>query len=659
MTDADAELLQIFRDEADERLDRFVEVLLAFERGEPRADGVDVLFREAHTIKGAAGLLGLDQVQTLAHAVEDVLASLRNEASFPPELVPPLLRAVDALRRIVNGEAESDVTLVDELRDLAALRTGRPRRPPRTGRAPRHPSPPRRPSTTRASERSLRVPAEKIDRLLDLVGETVLHQRRLEHELPPGEAGRTESLADELDVGARLFDELKSAAIGMRTRPLSSIVGPLPRAMRDLASEHGKEVELVVTGAETELDRVILESLADPLVHLLRNAVAHGIESPEEREAAGKPRQGRLELRGEQLGHMIAVTVTDDGRGVSPEALAEAQRTGSLADVLARPGYSTAGEVSEIAGRGVGFDAVKAQVEMFRGSVEARSTPGRGTEIVLRLPLALALVDVLLVTRAGTVYGIPLGVVEEVVACEDLLSLVGRPALDLGGQAVPLVDLADLVSADSAALPARAPAVVVSNGARKVAVGCDELLGEEEVLVGSMSPLLDRVRGYLGTTILGDGTVALLLDPSLLTRDHPTGGRAERPDASPPQAETPNVLVVEDSFTVRELQRSILEAAGYRVETARDGREALERVAEDRIDLVLTDIEMPELDGLGLTRAIRADAGHSSLPVIIVTSRGSEEDRQAGVEAGADAYMVKRGFDQHALLETVERLVGR
>ncbi len=658
MTDADAELLQIFRDEADERLDRFVEVLLAFERGEPRADGVDVLFREAHTIKGAAGLLGLDQVQTLAHAVEDVLASLRNEASFPPELVPPLLRAVDALRRIVNGEAESDVTLVDELRDLAALRT-EAAVASENGKSAATPKPAATPVHDPGGERSLRVPAEKIDRLLDLVGETVLHQRRLEHELPPGEAGRTESLADELDVGARLFDELKSAAIGMRTRPLSSIVGPLPRAMRDLASEHGKEVELVVTGAETELDRVILESLADPLVHLLRNAVAHGIEAPEEREAVGKPRQGRLELRGEQLGHMIAVTVTDDGRGVSPEALAEAQRTGSLADVLARPGYSTAGEVSEIAGRGVGFDAVKAQVEMFRGSVEARSTPGRGTEIVLRLPLALALVDVLLVTRAGTVYGIPLGVVDEVVACEDPLSLVGRPALELGGQAVPLVDLADLVSADSAALPARAPAVAVSNGGRKVAVGCDELLGEAEVLVGSMSPLLDGVRGYLGTTILGDGTVALLIDPSLLTRDHPTGGRAKRPDASPPQAETPNVLVVEDSFTVRELQRSILEAAGYRVETARDGREALERVAEDRIDLVLTDIEMPELDGLGLTRAIRADAGHSSLPVIIVTSRGSEEDRQAGVEAGADAYMVKRGFDQHALLETVDRLVGR
>jgi two-component system chemotaxis sensor kinase CheA len=661
MSDADAELLQVFRDEVEERLDRFVDELLAIERGELRPEAVDALFREVHTIKGGAGMLGLDEVRELAHAAEDILASVREEGSFPPELVAPLLRVADALRRNVDGKPAATAGLVEELAALSPGTTAAPAQENGSGGAAELLAQAAAPRQASQSEhRSVRVPAEKIDRLLDLVGETVLHQRRLEHELAPAqrEADRTESLTDELDAGARLVDELKSAAIEMRTRPLSSIVGPLPRAVRDLAAEHGKEVELVITGAETELDRVILESLADPLTHVLRNAVAHGIEPPDEREAVGKPRCGRLELRAVQRGPLVEVTVEDDGRGVSAEVLAEAKRLGSLVDVLARPGYSTAGEVTDLAGRGVGLDAVKAHTETFGGSLDARSEPGQGTEIVLLLPLALALVNVLLVVREGTVYGIPLVAIDEVLACEKPLSLIGRHALDLRGQPIPLEDLADLVGAAAAPLGEGAPAVVVASGGRKIAVACDRLLGEEEVLLGHLSPLLDSVKGYLGTAILGDGTIALMLDPALLRRGSPE--RVQRRPVTPPVTpQTPKVLVVEDSFTVRELQRSILESAGYRVETAGDGREALERVAENGIDLVLTDIEMPELDGLQLTRAIRSDAEHASLPIVIVSSRGSDDDRQAGIEAGADAYMIKRGFDQQALLETVERLVGR
>jgi two-component system chemotaxis sensor kinase CheA len=656
---ADPELLQVFRDEVEERLDRFVDGLLAIERGEVRPEAVDALFREVHTIKGAAGMLGLDDIRVLAHGAEDLLASARDQGSFPPELAARLLQVADELRLGVRcgpesggGAEELSAPPVEAAaaRSVNGAPTDRPARPEQA------PSTHEVPGT---EGRSVRVPATKIDRLVDLVGETVLHQRRLEHELTPTQADRPESLTDELDAGARLFDELKSAALAMRTRPLASILGPLPRAVRDLASESGKEVELVVSGAETELDRVILESLSDPLVHVLRNAVAHGIELPAEREAAGKPRTGRLELRAEQRGSIVEIVVADDGRGVSPDALADAQRLGSLAEVLARPGYSTANEVSEIAGRGVGLDAVKSHAEAFGGSLEVRSQPGLGTSIVLQLPLTLALVNVLLVRREATVYGIPLGATDEVVTCDNPLSLAGRPLIDLRGQPVPVNDLADLVGAAAPPLRERTPAVVVASGGRRVVVGCDELLGEEEVLVGSLSPLLNRVRGYLGTTILGDGTVALLLEPSWLARASVEPGRREAIAPEDTAPTTPNVLVVEDSFTVRELQRSILEAAGYRVETARDGREALDRVAENGIDLVLTDIEMPELDGLELTRAIRADGDRSSLPVVIVSSRGSENDRQAGIDAGADAYVVKRGFDQHALLETVERLVGR
>jgi two-component system chemotaxis sensor kinase CheA len=658
VSEADEALVQVFRDEVEERLDSFVGQLLAAEQGQSTPETVDVLFREAHTIKGAAGMLGFDHVRELAHAAEDLLAPVRADGVFPVELVAPLLRVADTIRLGVDGDVAACADLAEELRSLAPDAT--------SASAPEAPKPDdetRRtvPSPKRTGDqRSVRVPAEKIDRLLDLVGETVLHQRRLEHELEPAgaEAELPESLSDELDVGARLFDELKTAAIGMRTRPLSTIIGKFPRAVRDIAAELGKDVELVVSGDQTELDRIILESLSDPLVHVLRNAIAHGIELPAEREAAGKPARGRLELRAEQRGPTVEITVADDGRGVPEEALEEARRVGSLVDVLARPGFSTAAAVTDISGRGVGLDAVKVHADTFGGSLEIRSEPGAGTEVVLRLPLALALLDVLLVERHGTTYGIPLGAVDEVVlAGEEPMSLVGRAALNLRGQPIPLEDLADLRGSDAPMLPERAPAVVVASGGRRVAVGCDRLFGEEEVLLGTMSPLLGGAEGYLGTAILGDGTIALVLDPAALVRGGTPRRRAQAPAET--TRETPRVLVVEDSFTVRELQRSILEAAGYRVETARDGREALARVAANGIDLVLTDVEMPDLDGLALTRAIRTDAEHGSMPVVIVSSRGSDEDRQAGIEAGADAYIAKNGYDQHALLETVERLVGR
>ena len=304
----------------------------------------------------------------------------------------------------------------------------------------------------------------------------------------------------------------------MRTLPLSSIVAPLPRAVRDLAAETGKQVELVVGGAETELDRAILEGLSEPLVHLLRNAIAHGIETPEERARAGKPERGRLELRAEQRGRTVEVTIADDGRGVAEATLAEARRTGSLTEVLTQPGFSTAAEVSDLAGRGVGLDAVKEQVEAFGGSIEVRSEPGAGTQVILRLPLALALIDVLLVERAGNVYGFPLASVEEAVSLGETLSLAGRAAIELRDRSIPLADLAELLGARAAPAAPRAPVVVLAGSGKRVAVICDALLGEEEVVVKSLGPLLASLSMYLGAAILGDGRIALLVDPAVLVR---------------------------------------------------------------------------------------------------------------------------------------------
>jgi two-component system chemotaxis sensor kinase CheA len=648
---SDAEFLEIFRDEATERLDHIVQTLLAVEGGRAAPDAVDSLFRDAHTIKGAAGMLGLDEIQVLAHAVEDVLDGLRGTDEFPPELINPLLRAADSLRQHVEGAGEPDGDLLEELAASRAQAAGK--QPPRPSPLPES----LRPEVER---RSIRVPAEKLDRLLDLVGETVLHRRRLEYAIGDARLQEVESLADELDIGERLLGDLQETAIEMRTLPVASITGALPRAVRDIAAAKGTEVELVVTGGETELDRVILEGITEPIVHLLRNSVAHGIGTPEERERVGKRQQGRIELKAEQRGGMVAIVISDDGEGLPPEVFRAAQeKSESLVDLLTTPGFSTAGEVSGLSGRGVGLDVVKTVVESFGGSVSIESEAGRGTTTTLLVPLTLALLDVLLVERGDQVFGIPLAAVEEVVAVDHTLSLAGRPSIELRGQSLPLFDLADLVGARAGEPPRHAPAMIIFSSGHRIAAMCDFLIGEEEVVVKSLGLLLASARGYLGASILGDGRIALLLDPATLARG--PSGRTQRPASLPeqPAPEQTKVLVVEDSFTVRELQRSILEAAGYRVVTARSGREALRCLEDDAdIGLVLTDIEMPELDGIELVRAIRADERHTELPVVIVTTRAEEEDRQAGLEAGADAYMAKRSFDQQALLDTIGQLVG-
>jgi two-component system chemotaxis sensor kinase CheA len=652
MTAVEAEFLELFRDEANERLDSMVDTLLALESGRAGSEVLDSLFRDAHTIKGGAGMVGLDGAQTLAHAIEDVLASVRVSGKFPAELADPLLRAADALRRQVGGESEGDTDLLAELAARRADVVG--------GAQAAAVDAPATQAAAPAERRAIRVPAHKIDKLLDLVGETDLHRRRLEHVLGGEHVEGDERVADELDVGERLFEELKDAAIEMRTLPISTITGGLPRAVRDIAAAEGKDVELVVSGEDTELDRIILESLSEPLVHLLRNAIGHGIGSPEERERAGKPGRATVQLHAEQRGGSVEIVVADDGRGVPKEVLELAQRDGSLANVLARAGFSTADEVTELSGRGVGLDAVKRHVESFGGTFEVHSETGKGTRVVLVLPLTLALLEVMLVERGDQAFGLPLAAVEEAIIVGDVLELEGRPALALHGRSVPLIDLVTLIGGDAPGLAARAPAIVVASGGRRVAISCDRLLGQEEVIVKPLGPLLRSVEGYLGGAILGDGRIALLLDPAALTRAKARADRTVTPAVAASLRLAPKVLVVEDSYTVRALQQSILEAAGYRVETARDGREGLERIAsDDEIDLVITDLDMPEMDGLELTKAIRARTERSSLPVVVVTSRGDDDDRRRGVEAGADAYIVKHAFDQQALLDIVERLVGR
>ena len=635
MSAVEAEVLDVFRAEANERLDRMVELMVAIEDGSAPADAIDLLFRDVHSIKGSAGMVGYGETRTIAHGLEDRLGEARTGDTLAGDMIEALLGLTDDVRRSLAG---GDVVPSDRGAPAAVSATGT------EGPAPI------------AGGRTIRMPAEKVDRLLDAVGESVLQMRTIEQVV---DISRGDEHAEwELSRGTVLLDALQRVAIDMRTLPLASIIGRYPRAIRELALAHGKEVVLETSGMDAQLDRVILDGIAEAIAHLLSNAVAHGIESPDERERAGKPRSGRIVLRAEQRGSLVAVEVADDGRGVTTEVLARAREAGSLVSVLCAAGFSTATEVSEVAGRGVGLDAVKAHVESLGGSIEIQSAPGRGTTTTLLLPYSVALTRVLLIERDGQRYAVPLASVEEVAVVESALSLMGEQALELHGRAVPLADLARLLGAPSRAGGRRPRAVVVRSSEGRQAIVCDRILGDQEVMVKDLGALLANVPGYLGAAIVDAGTIAPVLDPAFLTRR--LGSTTAAVPGGGAESLAPKVLVVDDQFTVRELQRSILEAAGYRVTTARDGREACAEIASDpEIDLVVTDVQMPEMDGIELLETIRKDPRRSALPVVVLTSLAREGDKARGAQAGADAYIVKDEFDQRALLDTVERLIVR
>jgi two-component system, chemotaxis family, sensor kinase CheA len=354
----------------------------------------------------------------------------------------------------------------------------------------------------------------------------------------------------------------------------------------------------------------------------------------------------------------VAIAIADDGRGVAPELLARVQQGEVLVEILAETGFSTAETVSEAAGRGVGLDAVKLHVESLGGTLEVRSEPGAGTEVTILLPVTLALMQALLFQWDGQAFALPMSSVGRVVAVAETTSLGGRPSLDVEGEAVALSELGALIGAGSHRPAERTPALILESPARRLAVACDELLGEEEIVLKSLGPLLAGVAGYLGAAILGDGRIALVLDPTHLLKA-PGGALSLAPPERAVESRRRSVLVVDDQFSARELQRSILETAGYHVQVAHNGREALRQIGEIAdLDLVMTDVQMPEMDGFELLEAIRADRDHGSLPVVVVTTLGDEQSRKRGAEAGADAYVVKQEYDQEALLETIDHLVG-
>jgi two-component system, chemotaxis family, sensor kinase CheA len=696
----DEEFRSLFAEEARGRLDILEAGLLALEETCGGTDLVPSLLREAHTVKGGSAMVGMPRVTRLAHLLEDLLEPYRKGRSAPPPFVADeALAAVDGLRSVIDaaarGEDHAALSEAIEHRLLRAARGteaqvdgggGEPAAVVATetggGDLPAVPAPatagelvPRSPAS------SIAVPVSRLDELVRLVTESATALLRVGHVLGE-ETGRDPSTVPEYRQLLRSLTDLQDLTMRTRMVPVATVARPLQRAVRDLAHELGREVSWELRGEDTEIDRHVLDRLADPLLHLVRNAVDHGIEPPDERLAAGKPRRGTVRLHAMQLGSEVVVAVGDDGRGIDVDAVRAAVRrapagtAGAAAErldlsddeaveVIFGHGISTAARVTDVSGRGVGLDVVRASLESVRGRVEVHNEPGRGCEFRIAVPVTLAVVPCLVVRSGGHRYAIPAHAVTGAVAAEGSATLQagGQAMVVVDGRAVPLTGLDAILGAAESG--AAGPALVLSGLSRSQAIRVGALEGRREVVLEGLGGLLPRLDVVAGAAIDSDGSVLVVLDPAALvargSRTSPdaastTAGGRPGPAAAPAGRQT--VLVVDDAMTVRELERSILLRAGYQVRTAADGVEALARLAEQPADLVLTDVEMPRMDGFALTEAIRAHPRLRNTAVVVLTSRGSEEDRHRGLDAGADGYIVKRAFDQATLLAAVERLLG-
>ncbi len=468
---------------------------------------------------------------------------------------------------------------------------------------------------------------------------------------------------------SRMTRTLQQELMHIRMVPLNNVAERLHRVARQAAKETRRRAHLEIDGGQTEIDRSVLDKIAAPLEHLVRNAVAHGIESPQARSAAGKPEYGEVHLQARQVGNEIVLTLSDDGNGIDHAAVRKHAETlgwltkdaaasnEQLEALLFRSGFSTAQEVTELAGRGVGLDVVRSEIAGIGGRVRLETTPGQGTRFTIHLPLTLALSQVVLTRAGGVTYALPANMISLVreVRAEQLATLQEAGEVTLGDDSFPLRTLAELVGRNAAAAEGRyRTLLLLRSGDQRLAVRVDALEGNYEAVVKNIGPQLARIAGISGATVLGDGRVALIINPFQLAEQAP---RVEHVVEVEEEAQAPLVLVVDDSLTVRKITTRFLQREGFRVAVARDGVEALEALEDEMPSVMLLDIEMPRMDGFEVARHVRSNSLTRDLPIIMITSRTAEKHRNHAQELGVNAYMGKP-YQEDELLAEIHQLAG-
>lgn len=782
-----AHLLSIFRIEADEHVKAMSSLLPQLESGsaDNTSTALEMLFREAHSLKGAARAVNHGDMEMLCQMLESVLAALkRNDIAPSAVLIDALSRAVDTLQGLLemDGETPAANDLAPMIRALSALldhagtgnegaddgsMPGGAARgesdgdrgaghgqhavappPAHEGRGESRPAAPAIPSASQ----TVRISTAKLSGLMTQVEELLAYKFSTAHLAGEMRALRMEMAAwkkawDKTARDARILrasagrhanatSSAPAAPIGSRSRtlerfledidkeeifrsrlvdrfvriersaeqdrralssmvdglledmkqalmlPFSSLLELFPRMVRDLARDNDKMVDLVVTGDALEIDRRVLEQMKDPLMHLVRNAVDHGIEKPVVRAGKGKPKRGRIGIDiAPRDGNKVELVISDDGAGLDvdkvmrkalqlgliSEEAANALSAAERASLVFESGLSTSPLLTDISGRGLGLAIVREKVETLGGSVEAGQSAWGGACFRIVLPSTLATFRGLLVKVGQAQFVLPSSGVDRVkrIARDAIKTVENRESIELDGELIGLVGLDGVLGLGRFDPAEKAigqqPVIVLSSGGKRIAFAVDEVLGDQEVLVKGLGPQLVRVPNIAGATVLGPGRVVPILSVPDLLKSALRAGAAARvagtEEGKKKQAVRKSVLVAEDSITSRSLLKNVLESAGYDVSAVVDGVDALTALRERKFDVVVSDVEMPRMDGFILTEKIRADKRFAEVPVVLVTALESREHKERGVEAGANAYIVKSSFDQSNLLEVIERLI--
>lgn len=720
-----------FIEEAREHLRRLSEGLCELEQHTANADAINALFRSAHTIKGSSRMLKLMPITNLSHQLEDVLGLLRDgSCTFDAELGQVLHRAVDALSLMVDQLYQQknpshillpDDGLVVQLQALLrvegadSLVSKSIERVADTAEAiaPLSSQPNVREEAAAALPMSaaeaaptqlktadtVRIRLTKLDELLGLMGEMVSSHSRLRQRLHEaqqlsyvGRLSTTEqqalqsfrqALKEDVQHQELQMNELLDKALLMRMLPLSIVFEPASRLVRELGQSIGKSLSCVVNGSEIELDRQLIDRLSDPIIHLIRNAIDHGIESPEQRVANGKSEVGKITLSARQDAGWVVIEVADDGAGIPltdvlekairKELITRDKATNlseqEIIDFIFLPGFSTSQIITDLSGRGVGMDVVKSIiVDDLHGSISVETTPKKGTVFQLRLPMSLAVMRVLIVSSGNQQWGFTAQYASELltVATKDLLTVAERQVIILRNEFVPVVALSDLLGL-SCPEATRANEslllLVVRIRHEKLALIIDHIEDERDLVIKPLPPHLRFNQRVSGMVVAGNNhLVNVLHAPTLLTLARKNRHKSSTSEANvavhPLAVVAKHILVVDDSLNTREIEKDVLEAHGYQVTLAEDGVDGLHKAREMDFDAILTDVEMPNMDGFTFTAQLRQEERYRHKPIMIITSREKEEDKRRGMQVGADAYIVKGDFDQSNLVATLQALLA-
>jgi two-component system, chemotaxis family, sensor kinase CheA len=670
----------------------------------PSKEMFSLFFRTVDTIsemveKTVAGQVGIKDERGICAELEQALEGKPVETSDKKETKPPDTKPKKDLVKKLKPTAK-------KTKDKG---TAKPQSPPIENK------PSKKTSETKAPEEQIKVQAQKLDDSIKVMGEILSNHGRMKQglldleeilkiskqylsisnnsEKVSRENGDTSStsnteiakllhskikkhssnMRDVLNIHGLLTEGLREKILQLRMMPLSSAVETFPRLVRDLSLSSGKEVDFILEGVDTEMDKLVIEKIGDPLLHMIRNSVDHGIERPEEREKKGKPRKGTIKVSAGYEGGNVHIIISDDGGGIPIASIKEKamQRNlrdkeelsnmsdAEIANLIFEPGFSTSAIITDISGRGVGMDVVKGNiVEQLKGSIQTETTPNEGTCFTIRVPLTLTVMRILLFSVSQTIFGFPISSIREIIRVQksEIIEVVNKKAIRLRDQIIPITDLKKIIKLPESEEKEDAVILILAMGNEMIGVMIDSLISEEDMEV---KPLPSHMRNSdlaSGATITGKGDVVILLHvPKIMEKSKMAheGKKINRPI----KKEKQRILVVEDSVSTREIEKSILESYGYQVDIASDGIEGLEKTQKVKYDLILSDIEMPRLDGFSLVEKLRSTEDYKHTPIIIVSSRDRDEDKRRGIEVGADAYIIKGNFDQSNLIATVQNLI--